>query len=182
LKDNPWIFGYGLKLVSTEGVRPERLEQVTTGAGLFTGGGKRIDAALRTRGFIHSLLFAEIKHHDTDLLKRAPYRPPDVYQVSDELSGAVAQVQKTAHKAVRDLADLHRQHTPDGTFQFEVSTIKPKQAVVLGDLKQLTIAGTVNVEMLTSFELYRRSQQDVEILTFDELLARARFIARAQEY
>lgn len=180
-EDNQWIFGYGLKLVACEAYSDEKLEQATTGANLFTGGGKRIDAAMRTRGFIQSLVFTEIKTPLTDLLVAEPYRAPDVYQPAKELSGAVSQVQKTTHKAVKKLEDLHRQHTREGAFEFEVSTIRPRQVVVLGHLSQLVDRDVPNVEKLSSFELFRRDQHDVEILTFDELYARARFIVESQE-
>jgi hypothetical protein len=59
-EDNAWIFGYGLTLVSCEAMSEKGLEAITTGHNVFTGGGKRIDAAMRTRGFIQSLLFAVI--------------------------------------------------------------------------------------------------------------------------
>jgi Domain of unknown function (DUF4263) len=180
-EDNPWIFGYGLTLVSCEAISEKGLELITTGANVFTGGGKRIDAAMRTRGFIQSLLFAEIKKHDTNLLMSRQYREPDVYQVSKELSGAVAQVQKTTHKAINDLQDLHRQSTPEGDFEFEVSTVSPRQVVIVGHLRELAPDGEINVEKMTSFELFRRSQLGVEILTFDEVLERARFIVESGE-
>lgn len=178
---NAWIFGYGLTLVSCEAISEKGLESITTGANVFSGGGKRIDAATRTRGFIQSLVFAEIKRHDTDLLMTEQYRQPDVYQASRELSGAVAQVQKTAHKAIKNLQDLHKQHTPDGAFEFEISTIRPRQVVVVGSLEQLADGDNVNIEKQTSFELFRRNQQGVEILTFDELLARTQFIVESRE-
>jgi hypothetical protein len=178
---NPWIFGYGLTLLACEKYSEKKLEVITTGRNVFSGGGKRIDAAMRTRGFVQTLLFAEIKRHDTDLLKNSAYRPPDVYQVSDELSGAVSQIQKTTHKAVKDLLDLHRQNTESGEYQFDVLTIWPRQVIVIGNLEQLSDNGTVNEEKTTSFELYRRDHQGVEILTFDELYQRARFIVESQE-
>lgn len=180
-EDNPWIFGYGLTLVSCEAISEKGLEVITTGANVFSGGGKRIDAVMRTRGFIQSLLFAEIKRHDTNLLMSQQYREPDVYQVSKELSGAVAQVLKTTHKAIKDLQDLHRQNTPEGNFEFEVSTITPRQVVIVGHLRELARDGEINVEKMTSFELFRRSQLGVEILTFDEVLERARFIVESGE-
>lgn len=180
-EDNPWIFGYGLTLVSCDAISEKGLEVITTGANVFTGGGKRIDAAMRTRGFIQSLLFAEIKRHDTELLMAQQYREPDVYQVSKEVSGAVAQVQKTTHKAIRDLQNLHRQSTPAGDFEFEVSTIVPRQVVIIGHLSELAPDGAINVEKMTSFELFRRSQLGTEVLTFDEVLARARFIVESGE-
>ncbi len=180
-EDHQWIFGYGLNLVACESVSESGLEAITTGANIFSGAGKRIDAVMRTRGFIQSLLFAEIKTHRTNLLKSTQYRPPDVYQVSDELSGAVSQVQKTTHKAVSKLLDLHRNNTSEGDFEFEVSTVRPRQVVVIGHLGELAPEGEINVERLTNFELYRRSQHEVEIITFDELLERARFITENTE-
>jgi hypothetical protein len=180
-EDNPWIFGYGLTLVACEAVSDEGLEAITSGANVFTGGGKRIDAAMRTRGFIQSLVFAEIKRHDTPLLMTNQYRKPDVYQVSRQVSGAVAQVQKTTHKAVAKLQDLHRQHTDTGSFEFEVSTIAPRQIVIVGHLGELAPSDQVNIEKMSSFELFRRNQNGVEIITFDELYERARFIVESIE-
>jgi hypothetical protein len=65
--------------------------------------------------------------------------------------------------------------TPTG---IDVSTIQPKQALVIGSLKEVSHFGRVNPEKFASFELYRRGVNDVEIMTFDELLERARFIVR----
>jgi hypothetical protein len=76
---------------------------------------------------------------------------------------------------------LYRAHDPDGAFQFEVSTIRPRQVVVVGDLHQLANGGAVNLEKMTSFELYRRDHQAVEILTFDELYERTKYIVESQE-
>ena len=73
-EQNTWIFGYGLKLVACSSFSDKRLEQITTGANVFTGGGKRSDALMRTRGFLQTLLFTEIKRHDTDLLMAKQYR------------------------------------------------------------------------------------------------------------
>ena len=64
-----------------------KLEMITTGANVFKGGGKRSDAVMRTKGFVQTLLFAEIKTHRAKLLKPKAYREP-VYQVDDEVSGA----------------------------------------------------------------------------------------------
>lgn len=180
-EENVWIFGYGLTLLACEKFSDKKLERITSGANVFTGGGKRSDAVMRTRGFLQTLLFAEIKTHTTDLLMARPYREPDVYQVSPQVSGAVSQVQKTSHKAIKHLEDLHRSHSPSGQFRFEVSTIRPRQVVIVGNLSQLMEHGEINTEKMTSFELYRRDHQGVEILTFDELYERAKFIVASQE-
>ncbi|MGW5864502.1 Shedu anti-phage system protein SduA domain-containing protein [Streptomyces sp. NPDC055239] len=179
-EENPWIFGYGLNLVACEPLDDGKLERITTGANIFTGAGKRSDAVMRSKGFISSLLLCEIKTHMTPLLANAPYRPPDVYQVSREVVGAVAQVQKTAYKALRLVTgELHRLYRDDGApTDIEISTIRPRQVLVIGSLSEFTERGGANAEKITSFEQYRRSIQDVEVLTFDELYERACFIVK----
>ncbi|MGW0648769.1 Shedu anti-phage system protein SduA domain-containing protein [Streptomyces umbrinus] len=177
-EENPWIFGYGLNLVACEPLDDGKLERITTGANIFTGAGKRSDAVMRSKGFISSLLLCEIKTHLTPLLANAPYRPPDVYQVSKDVVGAVAQVQKTAHKALRLVTGaLHRLYRDDGApTDIEISTARPRQVLVIGSLSEFTHQGAANPEKITSFEQYRRSIQDVEVITFDELYERACFI------
>ncbi|MFE3197854.1 Shedu anti-phage system protein SduA domain-containing protein [Embleya sp. NPDC059237] len=177
-EDNPWIFGYGLNLVACEPLDDGKLERITTGANIFTGAGKRSDAVMRSKGFISSLLLCEIKTHTTPLLAAAPYRAPDVYHVSKDVVGAVAQVQKTAHKALRLVAgELHRLFEDDGApTDIEISTVRPRQVLVIGSLEELADRGSANPEKITSFEQYRRSIQDVEVITFDELYERTCFI------
>lgn len=58
----------------------------------------------------------------------------------------------------------------------ELSTTRPRQVVVIGSLREFTHNGAVNPEKMSSFELYRTSIQDVEVITFDELYERACFI------
>jgi hypothetical protein len=180
-EENTWIFGYGLTLVACQKYTDNKLEAIAVGSNVFTGGGKRSDAIMRTKGMVQALLFAEIKTHKTALLMDRQYRVPDVYQVSSQLSGAVSQVQKTAHKATKRLEDLHRAYDAEGAFQFEISTVRPRQVVIAGNLRQLKDGENVNLEKLTSFELYRRDHQGVEITTFDELFERTKFIVRSQE-
>ncbi|OKH61224.1 hypothetical protein EB72_25160 [Mycobacterium sp. SWH-M1] len=177
-ENNQWIFGYGLSLIACETLDGEKLEKITTGANIFTGAGKRSDAVMRSKGFISSLVFGEIKTPAAPLLEKEAYRKPDVYQTSRELNGAVAQVQKTAAKAIRQInTDIHRLYEDDGTpTDIQVSSIRPKQVVVLGNLEQLAVDGNPNPEKTSAFELYRNSIHEVEIITFDELYERARFI------
>ncbi|MEU3787738.1 Shedu anti-phage system protein SduA domain-containing protein [Streptomyces sp900129855] len=175
---NQWIFGYGLNLIACESIDDGKLERITTGADIFGGAGKRIDAIMRSKGLISSMLFCEIKTHDTELLAKTPYRA-GVYQASKELGGGVAQVQKTASKAQQLISRefLTRIYDDDGTpTGTELSTTRPRQVVVIGSLREFTHNGAVNPEKINSFELYRTSIQDIEIITFDELYQRACFI------
>jgi len=173
-----WIFGYGLSLVGHDSLAGGKLEQITSGANLWSGAGKRSDAVMRSRAAISTLLFAEIKRHDTALLKAKRYREPDVYTASDELVGGVAQLQKTVRKAYRSLKDQVETYTaPDGSpTGLDFSTTKARQVLLVGNLSEFRTEHGVNSEQMESFELFRRAHGDIEILTFDELLARARFI------
>ncbi|MGX5391156.1 Shedu anti-phage system protein SduA domain-containing protein [Streptomyces anulatus] len=121
-----------------------------------------------------------VRSRPTPLLANAPYRPPDVYQVSKDVVGAVAQVQKTAYKALRLVTgELHRLYRDDGApTDIEISTIRPRQVLVIGSLSEFADRGGANAEKITSFEQYRRSIQDVEVITFDELYERACFIVK----
>ncbi|MDV9168625.1 DUF4263 domain-containing protein [Streptomyces sp. W16] len=175
---NQWIFGYGLNLIACESIDDGKLERITAGANIFGGSGKRIDAIMRSKGLISSMLFCEIKTHDTELLAKTPYRA-GVFQASKELGGGVAQVQKTVSKAQQLISRefLTRMYEDDGTpTGVELSTTRPRQVVVIGSLREFTDNGGVNPEKINSFELYRTSIQDVEVITFDELYERACFI------
>ncbi|MER5664966.1 hypothetical protein [Streptomyces mirabilis] len=51
-----------------------------------------------------------------------------------------------------------------------------RQVLVIGSLNEFTDGGAANPEGITSFEQYRRSIQDVEVITFDEPYQRVCFI------
>lgn len=180
-EDNSWIFGYGLSLVTHESLVAGKLERITTGANVFDGGGKRIDAIMRTRAVISSLLFCEIKRHDTALLERVPYRRPDVFQPSKELTGGTAQLQKTTRKAIRSMtSQIHTLTADDGSpTDIDFSTTLPRQVLLVGSLDQFRSERGINGEMIESFELYRKSLVGIDVVTFDELYERARFIVGA---
>ena len=104
---NPWIFGYGLNYIFTSNLDDRKLEQTIIGHS-FQGSGKRVDAFMKTRGLISSLCLVEIKTHETSLLsqRKKPYRP-ECWQISHELSGSIAQIQKTAQKALDCIKNKH---------------------------------------------------------------------------
>jgi hypothetical protein len=152
-----------------------KLERIVRGHDL-TGAGKRSDAVMKTRGIISSLCFVEIKRHDTPLLREAQYRP-DVWSPSAELVGGVSQVQTTVHSVTESLGHklMPRDDEGDPTGEI-VFNIEPRSCLVIGSLQQFQTDHGVNVPKFRSFELYRRHTWRPEIITFDELLQRARFI------
>ena len=173
---NPWIFGYGLTYVFATALGNRKLEQVVQGASV-AGPGKRVDALMKTRATINSLCFVEIKRHDTALLAGSNDYRSGAFAPSPELGGGIAQVQATVQAAISridqriDLAD--KQGNPTGETLFNVD---PRAFLVIGHLGEFETPQGPNEAKFRSFELFRRNIRRPEIVTFDELLYRARFI------
>lgn len=179
---NTWIFGYGLGYIFLTGLDKKKLEQVVQGYTLNQHG-KRVDAVMKTRGIISSLCFVEIKTHQTKLLdeKEKAYRP-GCYAPSDELVGAIAQIQGSVEDAIRSLAEKidikDKNGNPTGE---EIFNYQAKAFLVIGSLSEFMTEHGVNEEKLRSFELFRKNIVSPEIITFDELYERARFIVEYNE-
>ncbi len=181
-ENNTWIFGYGLNYVFNSPLQDKKLEQVVTGFD-FNNSGKRIDALMKTRGLINSFCFGEIKTHKTDLLKQVtdPYRG-ECWAISDELAGAIAQTQKSVQKSIKELSTKVEIKDKVGNLTGEqVFIYQPKSFVVIGHLKEFANEQGVNEDKFSSFELFRQNQTNPEILTFDELYERAKFIVKNDE-
>jgi hypothetical protein len=58
----------------------------------------------------------------------------------------------------------------------EIAFIRPRAVIVAGQLDQFSTDAGINEEMFSSFELYRQQLAGIEIITFDELYERTRFI------
>jgi hypothetical protein len=172
---NTWIFGYGLSYQFLSKLDDKKLEQIVRGRDLAAAG-KRSDALMKTRGIISSLCFVEIKRHDTPLLGTTQYRP-GVWAPSSELVGGISQVQTTAQSAIHSLGQklMPSDNFDDPTGE-ELFNIEPRSCLVVGSLDQFRTNRGVNASKFKSFELYRRNTWRPEIITFDELLQRARFI------
>lgn len=63
----------------------------------------------------------------------------------------------------------------------EAFNYTPKSFMVVGSLQEFMTDRGVNQERYRSFELYRRNTYSPEIITFDELFERARFIVAQHE-
>ncbi|MGW4393838.1 Shedu immune nuclease family protein [Amycolatopsis nivea] len=181
-EDNPWILGVPLTGQLLTSWNDHKLEQVVAGASI-NGVGKRTDALLRTSGRIKSMVFAEIKTHRADLLAGQEYRS-GCWPPSEELAGGVSQVQGTVHRAVSEIGDRLQDTTGDGSDIPGEYTymLQPRAFLVIGHLDQLRgQAGGHHLDRIRSFELYRRQLHEPEIVTFDELLARAEWHVTAAE-
>lgn len=172
---NPWVFGYGLSYFYVTGFEEKKLEQIVQGYDLLNRG-KRADAMMKTKGIINSLCFVEIKHHNTSLLDSTYYRA-GCWAPSKEMAGAVAQVQATVAIAMLKLHGMQRIVDDEGNPTGEdVFNFKSQAFIVIGSLSEFIGEHGVNQDKLRSFELYRASITGIDILTFDELYERTKFI------
>ena len=121
-------------------------------------------------------VLVEIKKSTTVLLKETEYRC-GTWAPSAELSGAVAQCQETVRAATEELATCFRvtdaRGNPTGE---ELMSVEPRSFLVIGSLEQFQSGQGVNASRYKAFEGFRRNLRQPEILTFDELYERARFI------
>lgn len=110
-------------------------------------------------------ILIEIKTPATRLLSGSDYRgirPP-----SRDLAGSVVQVLDYRSELMRNLHSL-----TEGT-KFDVSAFTPRCAVLIGNAeKELQDA-----KNRRSFELFRASLKDVEVITYDELFRKVEILA-----
>lgn len=174
-EENQWIFGGTLFLSSVGAIDNGKLERAVAGASV-AGPGKRADGLLRTRGRIGALCFVEIKSHATPLLKNKPYRP-GVWAPSEEVVSAVSQVQRTIQLAEGTIQKFLRITDGEGNpIGDDAYLVRPRSVVVCGDLEQFVAPTGVNDDKYLSFELFRRHLVGPEIVTYDELLERAKLM------
>lgn len=167
LDANTWIFGYGLNY---QVQRTVQSQPNYGGAGVDRRGGRRGDYLQATDGAVRFTVLLEIKTPQTKLLG-AEYRN-GAYGASKDLAGAISQVQTNCHVWQMEGARTPRNHEIlDG-----VLTVQPRGILVIGHASQLD-----GYDRKVAFELLRRNTIDPEIITFDELHARARFIVAEHE-
>ncbi|MFA6977866.1 MAG: Shedu immune nuclease family protein [Ignavibacteriaceae bacterium] len=177
---NTWILGYGLDFVINSPLEDKKLEQVVSGHS-FNSSGKRIDALLKRKGLINSLCFVEIKTQRTPLLKQIKrgYRP-ESWSASDDLAGGIVQVQKTVQKSIKGInTKIQIKNEMGDLTGEELFLYQPKSFLIIGMLDEFNGEFGINEDKFSSFELFRRNTLNPEILTFDELFERAKYIVKS---
>lgn len=176
-ENNPWIFGYGLNyrfLTLTS-------EQPNYGGENYTGKGKQKGDLLTNTESIEAkfTVLVELKKADTNLLAIRPKARDNVkyrngaWLLSSELLGGLSQIQVNCKSWQKSAEELNnRKLIEKGIF-----TIQPKGILVIGNTKEFE----EDIEKITTFELFRQGLSNIEILTYDELYERARYIVYSEE-
>ena len=137
---------------------------------------------MRTSGVIRWLTFAEFKTHRTDLLTGSECRP-GVWAPSRDLVGGVAQAQSTVRRALQDIGEALPGRAPDGSDLpgDETWLTQPRSFLVIGHSEQLLgEEGGPHRDKIHAFEQFRRNLSTPEVITFDELLARAEWVVQVE--
>lgn len=146
--ENSWILNH---LFPFEVILKEQ-EAYVGGKSLENKDGRIVDFLFQN-GFQDNFALLEIKTHRKDLLKKSPYRKPDVYSYSDNLSGGISQCLDQKDVFIREFGNKEK-------------IVDPKAVLVIG------LKSELNEHQTKCFELLRSNQKNVDILTFDELLAK----------
>lgn len=162
---NTWIFGYGLKYQILKSVQsqPQYGGRNVTGKGTEMG-----DFLERTEAEIKFTVLVEIKRPDSLLLGSKSYRN-GAWQLGEDLTGGVSQLQANCRRW--EVEGSQAEQNREALQQKKIYTVHPKGILVIGATTQLN-----DIAKRNTFELFRRSITNPEILTFDELYERAKFI------
>lgn len=150
-KRNPWIFS---SVFSYPALYFKDKFNVS-GHNLSGSPDKIIDFLIKNK-LTHNIAFIEIKTHKTILIQEKPYRRPDIYSVSKDVSGAIVQVIDHRTHFLKNYHSLKGESGAD--------SLNSKCLIIIGSLGSMKDKNKRN-----SFELFRLSNKDVEIITFDEL-------------
>jgi hypothetical protein len=136
------------------------------GKGIDNCGGGEVDFLVRNE-LTHNVAFVEIKTPGTPICGGA-YRTSGAFSLHKEISGGVVQVLgyrdrfEKAYNQLRAESDLG-----------EFSSYNPRCVLIAGS------AGSLGADEARSFELFRNALSDVQIWTFDEVVARIEGIRAA---
>ncbi len=168
--DNLWIFGHGLDFRILDLLQ----EQPHYGGTTMTGkGGQRGDYLMSTAAAASFTVLVEIKTPQALLVEEAIYRNK-AHRVGEDVAGGVAQLQSNCRTWATE--GSRQEENAEALHEADIGTCEPKGILVVGDTRQLSTP-----LKRRSFESFRRNLHNPEILTFDELLARAQWIVANEE-
>jgi hypothetical protein len=170
-----WVFGYGLDYR----VMRQFNRETTVGGGGTDNRNKPIIDFLMT--FTDYTVLVEIKTPGTPIFAESRRGRAGTWEFSRDFVGAVSQIleQKVEWLAFAQTGEHYNQA---GTELLEARTRNAKSILVIGSRREFSRSGNQRdaAIMRDTFELFRRENRTIDIVTFDELLERAQFITRSK--
>lgn len=169
-----WIFGYGLDYR----VMRHFGREMTVGGGGTDNQNKPVIDFLMS--FTDYTVLVEIKKPDTKVFKSSRGGRAGTWEFSPDFISAISQIIEQKAEWL-SFAQNGEHYNKAGTEALTARTRNAKSILVIGSSEEFSRSGdlrTSNV-MRDTFELFRRENRSIDIVTFDELLERARFITRS---
>ncbi|MFA4998600.1 MAG: Shedu immune nuclease family protein [Candidatus Paceibacterota bacterium] len=163
---NKWIFGYGLNY---QILRQQQLQPNYGGTRVNGRGGQIGDSLMSTVGDLNFTVLVEIKTPATKLLQGTREIRNGAWSLSQDLTDSLSQIQ--ANIQIWEKWGSEQPDNRDELEKISVFTVKPKGIIVIGSLSQLT-----DRDRRETFQRFRKSIHGIDIITFDELFERAKFI------
>jgi hypothetical protein len=169
-----WVFGYGLDYRMMRQFERE----VTVGGGGTDNRNKPVIDFLMT--FTDYTVLVEIKTPGTRIFSTTRRGRAGTWEFSRDFTSAVSQIieQKAEWLSYAQTGE----HYNKAGEALTTRTRNARSILVIGSRDEFTRSGNLRdaTIMRDTFELFRRESRSIDIVTFDELLERARFITRSQ--
>jgi hypothetical protein len=169
-EQNDWIFGYGLKY---RFLRILQREAHVSGTDLDGHNAVIADFLLTDARFTR---LVELKTPKTKLFENRKNRS-EAWRLSTALSDAVSQI--LAQKANWELEGAGPNYTSDGK-KINDAAHDVECILIIGQFSSIEGNDRERAIKFKTLELYRRNLRNIEILLYDELYDRARFIVEAK--
>jgi len=169
-----WVFGYGLDYRM---MRQFDREMTVGGGGTDNKNKPVIDFLM---SFTDYTVLVEIKTPDTSIFSPSKRGRAGTWEFSRDFMSAISQVIEQKAEWL-SFAQTGEHYNKAGNV-LEARTRNAKTILVIGSRDQFSRSGNARDAsiMRDTFELFRRENRSIDIVTFDELLERARFITRSQ--
>ncbi|MDD5295177.1 MAG: DUF4263 domain-containing protein, partial [Patescibacteria group bacterium] len=131
---------------------------------------QRGDNLMSTTGDLNFTVLVEIKTPKTPLLQGIKEIRNGAWSLSKNLTDALSQIQANIQTWESQGSNLPENR--DKLEKASVYTVKPKGIIVIGNLEEIA----VDRQKRETFQRFRKSIHGIDMITFDELYERAKFI------
>jgi hypothetical protein len=171
---NPWIFGYGLDY-RFQGILQKEFQ--TSGGEADGSNNVKGDFLLGDNKFV---TFVELKKPETKIFASSKNRS-NSWRLSNDLIEATSQIleQKASGQIRLETEDLH----DDSGKKIKQNSYDSKIILIIGSWDELeeSVSDLEKKIKRKTFELFRRDSRNIEIITYDELYERAKFIVNSNK-
>lgn len=161
LKANPFIlsfaFGYPVVLIQDE---------ASVGGRKLSGQGEKVTDFLTMNPTTNNVAIFEIKTPSTSLLRVGKEYRSGVYAPSKDLAGSITQALDQRYQLLKSFSVKK-----DVSRMFDIESYAVRMCVIIGTTPKVP-------DEVKSFELFRSSLKDVEVITFDELLEKVKLLRK----